>query len=224
MHRLLAPLVLAPLVLATLVAVLAFAASPAAAGEPIVITVEAEDYQRQTKDSVRRWYKVHEGAALFDGPDGDAPHHATASGGAYLECLPDTRRTHGDKLISGENFMGTPGKMAVLDYRVTIPQAGRYYVWVRAHSTGTEDNGIHVGLNGQWPATGARMQWTKGKRSWFWDSKQRTKENHGGVPGKIYLDIPEPGEHTISFSMREDGFEFDKFLLTTQKLMPRPQE
>ena len=31
---------------------------------------------------------------------------------------------------------------------------------------------------------------------------------------KIWLDIKEPGLHTIMFSMREDGFEFDKFLLT----------
>ena len=32
------------------------------------------------------------------------------------------------------------------------------------------------------------------------------------APHGIYLDISTPGEHEIQFSMREDGFEFDKFL------------
>jgi hypothetical protein len=87
-------------------------------------------------------------------------------------------------------------------------------VWVRAHSTGSEDNGIHVGLNGEWVPSGQRMQWCEGKKQWSWASKQRTKEVHCGVEQLIYLDIPTTGLHTISFSMREDGFEFDKFILT----------
>ena len=35
---------------------------------------------------------------------------------------------------------------------------------------------------------------------------------------KLYLDIDTPGKHTIMFSMREDGTEFDKWMMTTQKL------
>jgi hypothetical protein len=34
------------------------------------------------------------------------------------------------------------------------------------------------------------------------------------VPELIYLEIAETGTHEIQFSMREDGFEFDKFVLT----------
>ena len=104
---------------------------------------------------------------------------AGASGGAYLEVLPDTRRTHGDKLINGQNFINEPGKMAVLSYKVHFSNPGRYYVWARTHSTGTEDNGLHVGLDGTWPESGQRMQWTA-KRTWYWDSKQK---NRGGLPG-----------------------------------------
>jgi hypothetical protein len=58
------------------------------------------------------------------------------------------------------------------------------------------------------------MQWCPGKNSWYWDSKQRTQEEHCGVPGLIYLDIAEPGDHEIQFSMREDGFEMDQWLIT----------
>jgi hypothetical protein len=34
------------------------------------------------------------------------------------------------------------------------------------------------------------------------------------VPNAIYLNIDKPGEYIISFSMREDGFEFDRWLMT----------
>jgi hypothetical protein len=101
---------------------------------------------------------------------------------------------------------------------------GRYYVWVRAYSTGSEDNGLHVGLNGTWPASGQRLQWCEGKNSWRWESKQRTQKQHCGEPHKIYLDIEEPGVHVVSFSMREDGFEFDKWFATTDRGMERPED
>lgn len=155
-------------------------------------------------------------------PDGDPSHVAGASGGAYLEVLPDTRRTHDDKLIKGENFSNDPGKMAVLSYKVHFETAGRYFVWVRAYSSGSEDNGLHVGIDGTWPESGQRMQWCQGKNSWRWESKQRTQKNHCGEPHKIFLDVAKPGEHTIHFSMREDGFEFDKWLMTTDREFKRP--
>jgi hypothetical protein len=63
-----------------------------------------------------------------------------------------------------------------------------------------------------------------GKDTWRWDSKQRTEEVHCGEPFKIYLDIDEPGTHTISFSMREDGVEFDKWLMTTDREFGRPTD
>lgn len=61
-------------------------------------------------------------------PDGDDNHAATASGRAYVEVLPDTRRAHDDKLIAGENFSNQAGEMAILAYPVHFNTAGRYYV------------------------------------------------------------------------------------------------
>ena len=49
------------------------------------------------------------------------------------------------------------GKMALVSYPVYFNNPGRYYVWVRAYSTGTEDNGLHVGLDGTWPELGQRL-------------------------------------------------------------------
>ena len=187
-----------------------------------ILAVEAEHFFKQTLSDVRSWHLTHSKQTPVIEPDGDPSHVAGASGGAYLEILPDTRRTHGDKLIRGTNFSPQPGKMAVLHYKVQINNPGRYYVWVRAYSTGSEDNGLHVGLNGNWPATGQRLQWCQGKKSWRWESKQRTEAQHCGEPHKIYLDIEKAGEHIISFSMREDGFEFDKWLMTREREFERP--
>ena len=182
-----------------------------------LVAVEAEHFAAQIITGKRRWYITAENKTPQVTPDGDDNHAASASSGAYVEVLPDTRRTHGDKLIAGENFSNQPGKMAVLIYPVHFNTTGRYYVWVRAYSTGSEDNGLHVGIDGKWPESGQRLQWCEGKQSWRWESKQRTNKNHCGEPYKIYLDVEKPGFHTIRFSMREDGFEFDKWLMTKDR-------
>lgn len=188
-----------------------------------LIVVEAEHFVRQTLDEVRRWYVLENGGGLpsLDGAGTPAQWtqsstsaSASASGKALVRSLPDTRTTHDDKLIKGTNFSDKPGTIAVLDYDVSFDRPGRYYVWVRAYSTGSEDNGLHVGLDGKWPPSGERMQWCSGKNQWTWNCAQRTKDQHCGVPMQIFLDVDEPGSHTVSFSMREDGFAMDQFLLT----------
>jgi len=177
-----------------------------------VLAVEAEHFYNQSKSEIRKWHII--GKKYKNKlSDPDEPHASSASGGKYIECLPDTRTTHEDKLTASENFSNVAGEMAILHYKIQINNPGKYYVWVRAYSTGTEDNGIHVGINGEWPESGQRLQWCEGKQQWTWDSKQRTKEVHCGVAELIYLDIVEAGVHDIQFSMREDGFEFDKFVL-----------
>ncbi len=189
-----------------------------------VVAVEAEHFYKQTSEAKRGWHITSSTAAPDVKPDGDPAHVGGASGGAYLECLPDTRWTHSEKLIKGENFSNVPGKMAVLHYKVYFNTPGRYYVWARAYSSGPEDNGLHVGLDGQWPESGQRLQWCEGKNGWRWESKQRTEAVHCGEPYKIFLDLAEVGEHEVLFSMREDGFEFDKFLLTLDREFARPTD
>lgn len=182
-----------------------------------LVAVEAEYFYKQNKSEIREWFRTSKNESPSVGRDDDKPHCKGASNNAYIEILPDERVTHSDKLIHGDNFTNKPGTMAIVHYKVKINTPGKYFVWVRAFSTGGEDNGIHVGLNGTWPEHGQRMQWCKGKNQWTWDSKQRTKEVHCGVPYKIYLDIDKTGIHDIQFSMREDGFEMDKFILTNDK-------
>lgn len=189
-----------------------------------LVRVEAEHFFQQTLTGKRRWHltTVQQQPNVPD--DADEPHLKGAGGGAYLECLPDTRHHHGHPLTHGGNFSNEPGKLAVLHYKVKFNTPGKYYVWVRAYSTGTEDNGIHVGLNGAWPENGRRMQWCVGKNTWRWESKQRTQKNHCGEPFRIFLNVHKPGVHEVQFSMREDGFEFDQFILTTNRAFRPVQE
>ena len=189
-----------------------------------LVAVEAEHFAVQTDTGTRQWYITTADQTPDVSPDGDENHASSASGGRYLEILPDTRRNHGDKLIHGENFSSDPGRLGILVYPVHFNMPGRYYVWVRAYSTGSEDNGLHVGVNGTWPDSGQRLQWCEGKQSWRWESKQRTAQQHCGEPCKIFLDIEQPGLHSIEFSMREDGFEFDKWLMTKDRGFERPAD
>jgi hypothetical protein len=179
-----------------------------------IVAMEAELFYKQTLTEIRQWYITSSGKIPTAAPNPDPEHISGASGNAYIEILPDTRVTHADKLTDGINFSGTPGKMGVLSYKVKINHPGRYYVWVRCYSSGAEDNSVHVGFNNTWPEHGQRMQWCDGKNAWTWASKQRTEKEHCGVPKEIYLDIDKAGVQDIQFSMREDGFEMDKFILT----------
>lgn len=180
-----------------------------------VIAIEAEHFFEQTKDDIRKWVIR---TTESKGPAAEIAKTASKEG--YIEVTPDTRKTHDDKLTAGENFSNVAGEMTVVSYKVNITNAGRYYVWVRAYSTGSEDNGVHVGIDGTWPESGKRMQWCEGKNVWTWASKQRTDKNHCGEEKLIYLDIAAKGEHTISFSMREDGFKMDKIILSANYQIP----
>jgi hypothetical protein len=93
-----------------------------------LVAVEAEDYALQTDTGTRQWYVTTTNQTPDVSPDGDENHAGSASGGAYLEILPDTRRNHSNKLISGENFSNEPGKLGVLVYPVHFNTPGRYYV------------------------------------------------------------------------------------------------
>lgn len=178
-----------------------------------LISIEAEDFASQTKADVRRWFKFDASTPAHSYADADDTHVEGASGGAYIEILPDTRTNHDEELVEGENFSPEPGKMCILTYPIYVSQPGRYYIWGRAYSTGPEDNGAHFGLNGDWPESSQRLQFCEGKEQWTWSSAQRRPENHCGEPLTLWIDIEEAGQHMLTLSMREDGIELDKIVL-----------
>ena len=180
--------------------------------------VEAENYHFKTNNnSTRDWYLRSKNHSVPFSDETIEDHSGSANGHAYIEALPDTRVTHDDKLIQGDNFYPIAGVGGIVSYKVKITNPGTYYVWGRAYSSGGEDNGIHVGVDKKWPESGARMQWCKGKNKWTWSSAQRVPENHCGVPQTITLHFEKKGDYIISFSMREDGFELDTWVLAKSK-------
>jgi hypothetical protein len=184
---------------------------------PGLIAVEAEDYFAQTNTTLRAWHLT---SATRTPPatlaDIDPPHVAGASGGAYIEVLPDTG-VDGQKLTAGVNISDKPGAMAVAHYRVNFASAGKYTIWARAFGTDGDDNTLHFGLNDTWPDTSARMHTFAGKK-WQWASRHRQNK------GRITLDIPTAGAHVITISMREDGCELDRFLLVLDEKFEPPAD
>ncbi|WP_299554144.1 DUF5060 domain-containing protein [Seonamhaeicola sp.] len=181
-----------------------------------LLAVEGEGFHYNSNNGSPRKFYVHKKGGKFPFTKHD-DHTKGASGEAYIEAMPDTRKTHDDKLIVGENFFPIPGIGGMVSYKVKINRPGTYYVWVRAFSTGPEDNGLHVGVDGEWPESGQRIQLCKGKHQWTWSSAQRVPENHCGYPQTITLTFDKADEYIISFSMREDGFELDKWMLVKDK-------
>ncbi|KAA5826432.1 DUF5060 domain-containing protein [Algibacter amylolyticus] len=171
-----------------------------------VLEIEAENFHYNSKNGTNRTWIIKTAKEKTD-------QSKTASSNTYIEAFPDTRVTHDDVLITGDNFFPLPGIGGLVSYKINVSTAGRYYVWVSAYSNGTEDNGVHVGINNTWPESGARMQWCEGKNKWTWSSAQRDPDNHCGTPKTIFLDLEE-GTSILSFSMREDGFKMDRIILT----------
>lgn len=182
-----------------------------------LVAVEAEHFaENDDNGTPRAWHVTSASMTPGITPDPDEPHVDGASGGAYVEGLPDTRVTHDDPLVNGESFFNTAGAGPTLTYRVYFNTPGTYYVWGRALTTGTEDNGAHVGIDDDWPSTGTRMQWCGSRGSWLWRNAQRDSGGSAcGVDGTITIDVAAAGEHRVRISMREDGFELDKIVLTT---------
>jgi len=129
------------------------------------------------------------------------------SGTGYMQPLPDA----GVNLGSGPGFI-TNGPR--LDFSVNLTQIGTNYLWVRGGEPRAAGDGdsVHAGIDGTAPAstiqiTGAPTFTTTG---WNWV---------GNINGDIraFIVVTNAGPHTINFWMREDGFYFDKFILTTDR-------
>lgn len=177
------------------------------------VVFEAENYYRQTKAESRMWHLVTSNYQSGIGPDNDPAHLENASENAYLELLPDGRQKDEDGINSKNSICGEGGQKAILSYFVKFDTVGKYFVWVRAFAVDGDDNTLHAGVDNSWPESGKKI--TFGGQSWKWTNKQRTTNE------RIYITIDSPGIHEVQFSMREDGCEIDRILLTkNENLIP----
>ena len=121
------------------------------------------------------------------------------SGEGYLKALDD----------DGTNWQDWDdvGNSPRLDYDVYFSSPGTYRVWVRGYGTSGAADSIHAGLNGTASVTSDRINHFGS--SWQWHN-----DRYNRATGATIV-VASPGQHTINFWMREDGFEFDKFLFTS---------
>ena len=176
----------------------------------VAVVFEAEDHLSRDE----RWVLTGPGTPAQEN-DPDHNHSDGASGGEYLELLPDIRVKHGDPFGPPQGFWPQPGDGPKASYAVDFPEPGRYHVHARVFSTGTEDNGIHFGLDGQWPDSAKALQaCTGGERAWRWSSRRRYVGGRScGVEKSVWLTVEKAGAHVVAISAREDGFELDRVML-----------
>ena len=154
------------------------------ADAPSALVIEAESATRQIAAGGHAWQR-----GSTDG----------ASGGAAMRALPD----------NGTLRAGAQSSPA-LGYQVDFPAPGNWYVWVRgrgdtdASGEGKNDS-VHVGLNGTLGSAAAIARFPA--NAWSWSRTTRA-----GTAAR--LDVPSAGTHRVDVWMREDGFEFDRLLLT----------
>ena len=119
------------------------------------------------------------------------------SGKGAMQAMPN------DNVLNDEGaFVGDSPR---LDYEVDFPKAGTYTVWVRGWGETEEDNSCHVGLDGKAVDSADRI--AEFSAEWLW--VKDTKDGEDAV-----LKVAAPGKHVLNVWMREDGFVFDRILLT----------
>lgn len=181
-----------------------------------VVVVEAEHFYKQTNTENRFWYINCPEHHPQVWPDYDTASYTDAGGLAYIEALPDLFHEEGDPIVQNDN-LGGPGTVAVLHYNVWFTRTGHYYIWTRLRSNDQEDNTTGAGVDGIFPKTAQILQSPVEKKEWTWKSDNRVSRNPW-IIGRASIDITTPGIHDVNFYMREDGEEFDRFILTTDSL------
>ncbi len=140
-------------------------------------------------------------------------HNNVSQGGHDWEFVTAPDGYSGDGAMKAVPVVGTLNDTGYVessprvDFQVIFQTTGTYYVRVRAYTADQGDNSCHVGLNFLPVPTSERIgEFLDGQ--WYWEKYMRT--------GPLAtLEITTPGLHTINVWMREDGFIFDKLVLTT---------
>ena len=159
-----------------------------------LLVLEAENYNRNISPSFFSGHSWNFTTTPLNLSPTDA--NTNYSGTGVMEADPNTGENNGTTLNGPE-----------LDYKVYFPTAGTNYIWVRGvgdSSPGPSNNdSIQVGLDGT----------LVGVVSGTFPLGQGYTWGTAGTGAPIV--VATPGMHIINAWMREDGFGFDKLLLTT---------
>lgn len=107
-----------------------------------------------------------------------------------------------------------------LDFEANFTETGTHYIWFRGSDGG--GNSIHIGLNGDLPETGIRIDGgccgtrAPGGTSLVWvsDLNASVVDVNGVDSPRARFEVPAAGLHTVNLWMRESGTIVDKILVT----------
>jgi len=175
---------------------------PAVAPPPAGLRIEAESFDSADD----RWVLVRTDAVASTDShyDHDPFHLLGAEGTAYLEVLPD-HRVLPDDPATADSHWAIAAEGPSLQYEIDFPKAGQYQVFVRGYSTGPHDDTIHVGIDGSWPVVNTFLDLCDQRDQWVWSDCHDVDEP--------VIQVATAGIHTVYFTARDDGFEFDSFVL-----------
>jgi hypothetical protein len=139
--------------------------------------------------------------------------HAVVAAGDHA-WTPATERPEfaGDGYMIAEPDLGVTieapdvGTATELRFDVAFATPGTYIVWIRGWSAGGGGDSVHIGLDDE-GATFAANVYGFGPDGWSWSHLRA-----GG--GIATLEVTTAGVHTVHVWMREDGFAFDRLILT----------
>jgi hypothetical protein len=124
-------------------------------------------------------------------------------GGAYVAAWADT---------GWEAGAGYPTSAAELRYQVKFTTPGIYTVWIRTWAPNGRGNTVHAGRNGRGYESANRIA-SRTYGTWSWTRRRMDRSI-------ALLRVPSAGVHTINIWAREDGFRFDRIMLTRNGNIP----
>jgi hypothetical protein len=177
------------------------AARQGGSGADGLVVLEAEDYNQKIPGTPAgataeiNWTKITDPTGF--------------SGTGAMEPLPNNTVTPVNVNI---DISASPR----MDYKVKFEKAGTYNVWVRGlgdSGTGnpSANDSVNVGLDLTLPSTSDRISVFTQGAGYIW-SNGLGDGSLDNVPATF--DVSTPGLHVVNVWMREDGFIFDKLLLT----------
>lgn len=119
------------------------------------------------------------------------------TGPGYAACWEDRGAFYGT---------GYATRSPELQYKVNFSTTGVYTVWLRTWAPDGAGDSVHLGVNGKALAATDKIS-TGLHRYWAW-----TRSTMDGPTARILID--QPGVRTINVWCREDGFRFDKIVIT----------
>jgi len=150
-----------------------------------IVSIEAESYAANTPQSGHEWISVTTPAGY--------------SGTSAMNTTPN---------INTNIDTGYAADSPRLDFIVYFTKTGTHYIWIRGYGdggSGDSDDSCHAGLDGAEISTSDRI--TTFPPSYTW-----SKATMDGPDATF--NVASAGLHTVNVWMREDGFVFDKMVLT----------